>query len=150
MAYKKETLISPVKLQQKLKTKKYLDENGNKTERIEIRLTKKERNDWIKEAEKSDIPLTQFIKNKVNGKADIDPKIAINLVHMNELFNQAEEIMYDPNSYGGKILRELNKEYNLLKDKLYESCIPKIERCELKKRKDKTETKERNILPEVV
>lgn len=150
MAYKKETLISPVKLQQKLKTKKYLDENGNKTERIEIRLTKKERNDWIKEAEKSDIPLTQFIKNKVNGKADIDPKIAINLVHMNELFNQAEEIMYDPNSYGGKILRELNKEYNLLKDRLYESCIPKIERCELKKRKDKTETKERNILPEVV
>ena len=150
MAYKKETLISPVKLQQKLKTKKYLDENGNKTERIEIRLTKKERNDWIKEAEKSDIPLTQFIKNKVNGKADIDPKIAINLVHMNELFNQAEEIMYDPNSYGGKILRELNKEYNLLKDKLYESCIPKIERCELKKRKDKTETKERNSLPEVV
>lgn len=150
MAYKKETLISPVKLQQKLKTKKYLDENGNKTERIEIRLTKKERNDWIKEAEKSDIPLTQFIKNKVNGKADIDPKIAINLVHMNELFNQAEEIMYDPNSYGGKILRELNTEYNLLKDRLYESCIPKIERCELKKRKDKTETKERNILPEVV
>ncbi len=150
MVIEKETLISPVKFQQKLKTKKYLDENGNKTERIEIRLTKKERNNLIKEAKDSNLSLTQFIKNRVNRKAEVNPKIAINLVHMNELFNQAEEIMNDSNSYGGKILRELNREYNLLKDRLYESCIPKIERCKLKKRKDKTETKERNILPEVV
>lgn len=150
MASEKETLISPVKFQQKLKTKKYQDENGNKTERIEIRVTKKERNNWNKEAENLNLPLTQFIKNKVNGKADIDPKIAINLVHMNELFNQAEEIMYDPNSFGGKILRELNWEYNLLKDRLYNSCIPKIERCESKKRKDKKETDKQIILQEVV
>ncbi len=150
MTKNKQELISPVKLQQKLKTKKYLDENGNKTERIEIRVTKKERKEWIKEADKTNLPLTQFIKNRVNGKADINPKVAINLVHMNELFNQAEEIMHEPNSEAGRILRELNREYNILKDRLYESCIPKIERCKLKKRKDKIETEKQNKLPEVV
>lgn len=150
MASQKEMLISPIKYQQKRKTKKYQDENGNKTERIEIRVTKKERKEWIKEAEKTNLPLTQFIKNRVNCKADINPKVAINLVHMNELFNQAEEIMYDSNSEAGRILRELNREYNILKDRIYESCIPKIERYKLKKRTDKIETEEQNILLEVV
>jgi len=140
MKDQKKSLISPVKLQQKLKTKKFKEDNSAKTERMEIRITKKERRDLKKEAQKLGLTESQLVRDRINCKPDLNPRIAINLVHIDDLLTKSENPQEDKTA----ILNEIKREFNKLKDKIYECCIPKIERCKLQKEKQKAQKKEQS------
>ena len=146
MKDQKKSLISPVKLQQKLKTKKFKEDNSAKTERMEIRITKKERRELKKEAQKLGLTESQLVRDRINCKPELNPKTAINIVHIDDLLHRSENPLTDKTV----ILREIKREFNELKDKLYESCIPKIERLNLQKEKTKLQEKEQSKLLEAV
>ena len=140
MASEKETLISPVKLQQKFKTKKYKEDNEKRSERIEIRLTKKEHRELNNEAKTLKLTESQLVRDRIKYKPDLNPRIAINIVHIDDLLTKSENSQDDKTA----ILYEIKREFNELKDKIYECCIPKIERCKLQKEKKKAQKKERS------
>lgn len=146
MTNQHEIMISPVKLLQKLKTKKYKEDNGKRSERIEVRLTKQEHRELINEAKTLKLTESQLIRDRIKCKPDLNPRIAIDIVHIDDLLTKSENPQADKTA----ILYEIKREFNELKDKIYESCIPKIERCHLQKEKRKAQKKEKNRVLEAV
>ena len=133
-------MISPVKLLQKRKTKKYKEDSEKRSERIEVRLTKMEHRELNNEAKILKLTESQLIRDRIKCKPDLNPRIAINLVHIDDLLTKSENPQEDKTA----ILNEIKREFNKLKDKIYECCIPKIERCKLQKEKQKAQKKEQS------
>lgn len=123
----KQTLISTEKIQQKLKTQKYKKENGKKTKRVEIRLTEMEYRELVDETKEENISVSQLLRNRARCKPVLDPSIAVNIVQLNDLFNQADE---------SDAMYELKKEYNALLTKIYASYIAGHENSKTKKQKE--------------
>ena len=140
MTNQHEKMISPVKLLQKRKTKKYKEDSEKRSERIEVRLTKKEHRELNNEAKILKLTESQLIRDRIKCKPDLNPRIAINLVHIDDLLTKSENPQEDKTA----ILNEIKREFNKLKDKIYECCIPKIERCKLQKEKQKAQKKEQS------
>lgn len=140
MTNQHEKMISPLKLLQKRKTKKYKEDNEKRLERIEVRLTKKEHRELNTEAKTLKLTESQLIRDRIKCKPDLNPRIAINIVHIDDLLIKSGNPQEDKTA----ILNEIKREFNKLKDKIYECCIPKIERCKLQKEKQKAQKKEQS------